>query len=67
MRTQFITAAEVEKALGVSRSKAYQIIRTLNKELKAMGYITIAGKCSIQYFQRKFYGIQMGPDIAANG
>lgn len=47
MRTQFITAAEVEKALGVSRSKAYQIIRTLNKELKAMGYITIAGKCPI--------------------
>lgn len=60
MRTQFITAAEVEKALGVSRSKAYQIIRTLNKELKAMGYITIAGKCPIQYFQRKFYGMQMG-------
>lgn len=48
MRTQFITAAEVEKALGVSRSKAYQIIRTLNKELKAMGYITIAGKCPIR-------------------
>ena len=34
MRTQFITAAEVEKALGVSRSKAYQIIRTLNRELR---------------------------------
>ena len=67
MRAQFITAAEVEKALGVSRSKAYQIIRTLNRELKAMGYITIAGKCPIQYFQRKFYGIQMGPDTAANG
>lgn len=67
MRAQFITAAEVEKALGVSRSKAYQIIRTLNRELKAMGYITIAGKCPIQYFQRKFYGIQMGPENAANG
>lgn len=67
MRTQFITAAEVEKALGVSRSKAYQIIRTLNKELKAMGYITIAGKCPIQYFQRKFYGMQMGSENAANG
>ena len=67
MRAQFITAAEVEKALGVSRSKAYQIIRALNKELNAMGYITIAGKCPIQYFQQKFYGIQMGPDNAANG
>ena len=67
MRAQFITAAEVEKALGISRSKAYQIIRSLNKELKAMGYITIAGKCPIQYFQQKFYGIQMGTDNAVNG
>ena len=67
MRAQFITAEEVEQALGVSRSKAYQIIRALNKELKAMGYITIAGKCPIQYFQQKFYGIQMGPDNAVNG
>ena len=67
MRAQFITAVEVEQALGVSRSKAYQIIRALNKELKAMGYITIAGKCPIEYFQQKFYGIQMGPDNAVNG
>ena len=52
---------------NVSRSKAYQIIRALNKELKAMGYITIAGKCPIQYFQQKFYGLQMGPDNAVNG
>ena len=66
MRAQFITAAEVQKALGISRSKAYQIIRTLNKELKAMGYITIAGKCPIQYFQQKFYGMKMGSDKTVN-
>ena len=66
MRAQFITAAEVQKALGISRSKAYQIIRTLNKELKAMGYITIAGKCPIQYFQQKFYGMKMGLDKTVN-
>ena len=53
MRAQFITAEEVEKALSISRSKAYQIIRSLNKELKEMGYITISGKCPIQYFQQK--------------
>lgn len=44
MRAQFITAEEVQKVLDVSRSKSYQIIRELNKELKSMGYQTIAGQ-----------------------
>ena len=34
MRAQFITAEEVQQILSVSRSKSYQIIRDLNKELK---------------------------------
>lgn len=38
MRAQFITAEEVQQILNVSRSKSYQIIRDLNKELKSMGY-----------------------------
>ena len=41
MRAQFITAEEVQQVLDVSRSKSYQIIRDLNKELKSMGYHTI--------------------------
>lgn len=59
MRAQFITADEVQQVLGVSRSKAYQIVQAMNRELKAAGYITIAGKCPIQYFQKKFYGLQL--------
>ena len=31
----------------------------LNKELKAQGYLTVAGKCPIQYFKQKFYGFQI--------
>ena len=54
MRAQFITAEEVQQILSVSRSKSYQIIRDLNKELKSMGYHTIAGKCPIQFFKQKF-------------
>ncbi len=57
MRAQFITAKEVQQVLDVSRSKSYQIIRDLNKELKSMGYHTIAGNCSIQLFKQKFYGL----------
>ena len=32
MRAQFITAEEVQQVLGVSRSKAYQIIQAMNRE-----------------------------------
>ena len=58
MRAQFITAEEIQEIMNVSRSKAYQIVRELNKELKAMGYITIAGKCPIQFFKQKFYRLE---------
>lgn len=58
MRAQYITANEVGEALGISRSKAYQIVRRLNKELAEMGYITVAGKCPMQYFKQKYYGFQ---------
>lgn len=64
MRAQFITAKEVQQVLDVSRSKSYQIIRDLNEELKSMGYHTIAGKCSIQFFKQKFYGLEIGGDNA---
>lgn len=58
MRAQFITAEEVADIMGISRTKAYQIVREMNKELKEKGYITIAGKCPVQYFREKFYGYQ---------
>ena len=73
MRAQFITAAEVAEIMGISRSKAYQIVREMNRELKAQGYthiffavgawkagnLTVAGKCPAQYFKQKFYGFQI--------
>ena len=45
MRAQFITASEVAEIMGISRSKAYQIVREMNRELKSQGYLTVAGKC----------------------
>ena len=51
MRTQFITAAEVAEVMGISRSKSYQLVREMNRELKANGFVTVAGKCPIQYFK----------------
>ena len=39
---QYLTAAEVAETIGVSTTKAYGLIREMNAELKAAGYITIA-------------------------
>ena len=64
MRAQFITAEEVQQIFSVSRSKSYQIIRELNKELKSMGYHTIAGKCLFQFFKQKFCGLEIGDESA---
>ena len=63
MQKQFITAADVQKILGVSRSKAYQILQRMNRELKAKGYITLSGKCPTSYFKQKFYGLQLDEDF----
>ena len=53
----FITAQEVAVMLGVSKSKAYAVVRELNKELSARGFITVAGKVSRKFFEEKFYGV----------
>ena len=54
---QFIDAVEVAETLNVSKSKAYGIIKMLNKELAEKGYITISGKVSRLYFQQRIYGM----------
>lgn len=55
MENRFIGVQEVAEYLGVSESKAYKIIQMLNSELRAQGYITIAGRISRAYFERKVY------------
>ena len=47
MKAEYITAQEVAEVMGIGKSKAYQLVRDMNRELKSMGYITIAGKCPI--------------------
>ncbi len=57
---QFIGAKEVAEILGVSESKAYSVIRGLNKELKEKGYITVQGRVSRAFFQERCYGVKVG-------
>lgn len=47
---------DVIKELGVSKSKAYQILRQLNRSLEEEGYQAIAGKIPRPYWETKFYG-----------
>ena len=46
-----ISADEVAEALGVSMSHAYKIVRLLNNDLEAKGFITVAGRVSRRYFE----------------
>lgn len=52
---RMLSASDVIHLLGVSRSTAYRIIRTLNSELDKAGKITVAGKVSARYFFEKTY------------
>ncbi len=54
---QMMGCDDVVAALGVSRSTAYQVIRCLNQELEKDGYITVRGKISRAYFEKRTYGI----------
>lgn len=58
MENKFIRADEVAQELDVSKPRAYKLIRQLNDELKAKGYITIAGRVNRQFFNERLYGAE---------
>lgn len=62
MTKQIVTAKDVMAALQVSESKAYGIIKQLNKELAEKGYITIPGKVPTAYFEEKLYGVHINAE-----
>ena len=55
--TIFISVKDIMKTLSVSESKAYSVVRQLNKELTEQGYMVIPGKVSRKYFEERFYGV----------
>ena len=59
MKKIYYTAEEVSQLLGISVSTSYRIIRKLNKELANKGFIVLAGKLPIKYFEEKYYGCSM--------
>ena len=53
----YYSAEEISRMLGISKASAYNIIRKLNNELDAKGFIVINGKVSKRYFEEKWYGL----------
>lgn len=49
----FMTVEEVAQELRVSKSKAYEVVRNLNRELQEMGYLTVAGRINATFFHKK--------------
>lgn len=47
---------DVAKELDCSKSHAYKIVKMMNKELAAQGYITMAGKVPRAFWEKKMYG-----------
>ena len=52
----FIKADVVSEVLGISRAEAYRIIKKLNGELAAKGYIVINGRVNRRYLEEQIYG-----------
>ena len=66
----FMRADEVAKELGVSQAYAYklikelnELIRQLNEELKAKGYLVINGRLNREYFAEKLYSRHYGKEM----
>ena len=46
---------DVCKVLECSKSIGYKVMRQLNDELRAKGYITISGRVNAAYFNERIY------------
>ena len=50
-----MTVDDIAQELGVSKQKGYRIIRQLNEELAAAGYMTVQEKVLRTYWSERFY------------
>jgi len=53
MESKYYKVTDVMELLECSESLAYEIIRKLNAELEAQGYITVRGKVPKTYLEKK--------------
>ena len=58
MSEKFIRAEELAQIKEISVTYAYKIIKQLNEELDAKGYITITGRVNREYFNERVYTVK---------
>lgn len=54
-----MSADDVARELNCSKSHAYKLLKELNKELAAQGYITMAGRIPKAYWAKRMYGYEL--------
>lgn len=62
-RQMFLSVAEIQGLLGMSKSYCYELVAKLNDELEKMDKIVIAGKVPTQFFLEKFYGMEITDEM----
>lgn len=55
-KKKFLDVNDVAAYMDISIPMAYKIIRRLNDELVAQGYLVVAGRVNRSYFENKIYG-----------
>ena len=53
----YFSAKDISEMLDISMATSYKLIRSMNEELLALGYIVLQGKVPKQYFKEKYYGL----------
>ena len=48
-----------ESGINCSKSHAYKLVKAMNKELSAQGYITMAGRIPKAFWAKKMYGYEI--------
>ena len=62
-RYQYMMGADdVAKELNCSKSHAYKIVKSMNRELASQGYITMAGRIPRAYWAKKMFGYEAVQD-----
>lgn len=62
-RQMFLSVAEIQGLLGMSKSYCYKLVAKLNDELEKMDKIVILGKVPTQFFLEKFYGMEITDEM----
>lgn len=66
-QSYLMSARDCANELQCSLGHAYKLVRDMNRELSAAGYLVIAGKIPRPYWEKKLYGMSTGKIGGENG